>query len=222
MANMRSKRAAQALRALVKQIEDDSWDQEPARVKENLVARLKSFAAFLSLEDTRAVRLPKKSPSLFLTRIAARKLGASEDRYVLISTSEILYLFLGHAVSGGLISAPSIGQLRFRNNSVYLRTTKGVFVTHYSTLKELRDGLDPQLFSPVHKSIVVNIQKIVTVDFSRNHKQIGFTVSDASLETVIVSRRYFKDLRTRLGFPNKSRSRQGVNQRDRLRMGNDR
>lgn len=178
------------------------------KTKKNLIDRLKSFAAFLDVEEAGAQRTPKKALAPFLTRIAGRKLDASEDRYVLISTSEILYLFLGYAMSSGVIRAPSMGQLRFRKDRVYVRTQRGIFVTNYSSLKDLRDRLDPQLFSPIYKSLVVNLQRISIVEFSRNVKEVGFALPDGSLETLIVSRRYFRGLRSRLGFSKKTRGKQ--------------
>jgi hypothetical protein len=226
MANHKNSRATErAFRVLIGQLEDELTELKPARTlteqkrKKRLLARLKSLADALIVERKNT---SKKPTSAFLTRIVAQKLGGDEDRYTLISTADILYSFLGHALSSGLIRAPSIGQHLFRDNSIYLRTAKGVFVTHYSTLKDLRDRVDPQLFAVVHKSIFVNIQKIATVDFSRNHKQIGFAVSDVSLETVIVSRFFFKSLRPRLGLPTKARHRRAPNRRSQSIAGSDR
>lgn len=146
----------------------------------------------------KATRDPPTLP--YLSRIAARKLGANEDRDTVIPTGEILYFFSGSAPAQGIIHAPWVGQARFHADRIYAGTRKGIFRTHYRTLRELLEHLDPNAFSPIHKSLVVNLDRISVPDLRGKKKQVGILLADGS-DWLTVSRRHANALRSRLGYP---------------------
>jgi hypothetical protein len=162
----------------------------------------------------------------FLSLIAAQRVDEGDGRYALIPTGEILYLFLGSALAQGLITAAWSRRPLFRPDRVYVRTRKGVFVTHFRSLVELRGHLDPRLFTHVHQSMLVNLKKIAGIDLGSRVKQIDVTLADGSSESLNVSRRYLLSLKARLGLPVRASSGEkapslgagsGVTERERLR-----
>lgn len=68
-----------------------------------------------------------------------------------------------------------------------------------ATLKELNAGLDPARFAQTHKGYIVNLERIAKLSplFSGNYE---ITLEDANLPKVPLSRRYAKNLKTRLGI----------------------
>jgi hypothetical protein len=132
--------------------------------------------------------------------VAGRRLGVCGDRHTLIPVEDILYAFLGSAVSKRLIDAAWSWQHGFRRDRVYVRTRKGIFMTHFRSLAQLRARLNPEVFSPIHQSLLVSMNKIVEIDLGGRVKQVGVALADGSIESLTVSRRYVKALRFRLGL----------------------
>ncbi len=136
--------------------------------------------------------------------LAVRKLGGSEYRYILISPSEVAFVFLGTALRRGLVPDSGILSKVVRADRLYLRTGKGFYFSAYRSLKEFCSHLNPEAFLTIQRSLAINIRKAREVDF--REKQIGIMNADGTLSWFTVSRRYIKGLRQRLLLPVKMRS----------------
>jgi hypothetical protein len=136
----------------------------------------------------------------YLMRIAARRIDMPIDHDTPIDVEEILYFFLGSAVTQRLIDHAWQQQLRFQRDRVYLRTRKGVYVTRFRSLRQLQARLNAETFAPIHQSLLVNLKKIVVIDLDNKLKQVIVALDEGKLEALTVSRRFVKSLRFRFGL----------------------
>jgi hypothetical protein len=139
----------------------------------------------------------------FLSVIAASPMDhPSEQRIVVIRVTDILYAFRGSAVSQHLIDADWRRQYRFNDNRVYLRTKRGVFLTHFRSLQKLSERLDPQAFAQVHQNILVNLKAsvVLAVELHARIRAVYIALSDNSVESLRISRRHLASLRAKLGL----------------------
>jgi hypothetical protein len=126
-------------------------------------------------------------------------MGIEHERlYTVISVDEILYILAGGALSQNLINPPLSQKEAFRPDRVYLRTRKGVFLTQYRSLAKLRKRLDPYLFFPLHRLLLVSFQKITEIDSSA--RMIGVALANGSRECLSASRRSFQVLCQQMGL----------------------
>lgn len=138
--------------------------------------------------------------SPYLSRIAARECGVCGDRYRLVHIDEVLFIFLGSAVSKRLLDATWANPRFFQSDRVYLRTRKGIFVTRFRALKQLRARLNPENFVQIHQSLLVGIKEIDELDLDGKVKQVGMALPGGTIESLTVSRRFVHALRSQLGF----------------------
>lgn len=171
-----------------------------AKSKEGLIDQLRLFADSLEPKTVHSAR------PILLSRLAVRKADLSEDRYVLVATDDIVFAFSRGALSlqQALISAPWTRQQIFHADRIYLRTSRGgPFVTQFKSLSELQARLDAEKFFALHKSVLVNIQKLTEIDLSGRLKQVGVSLTNGSVEWLTVSRRAVRILRPLLGLPSR-------------------
>jgi hypothetical protein len=119
----------------------------------------------------------------------------------MISTTEILYAFSGSAASRRLILGQSETERVFGPHRVYIRTANGNFLSDIRSLAALAARLDPRQFLAVNQGLLVNLLKIVEIDFSGVVKQLGVAVAGGAREWITVSRRRIPLLRRILGLP---------------------
>lgn len=153
-------------------------------------------------------RRPLAAPAV-MRRIAARvidpsreSLGSADDRYTMLPVGDVLYFFTP-AATRGIVGIPSGTVPLLRPGGVYLRTAKGVFVTWFRSLAELRQRLAPSQFVQVHQSLVVNVDKIQDLDLSTTAERnvVGIKLPDGTFEWLTLSRRALRDLRATFGLP---------------------
>lgn len=140
----------------------------------------------------------------FLNLIAARPVIPPNDRYTFIRPGEVLYAFRGSALSQGLIDAAWRRQPRLRPDRIYLRTKRGILLTHFRSLQKLMQRLDPKVLTPVHQSILISLNAVAAVDLRARVKTVDIAPGDGSLESLRISRRHLSSLRARLGLPLRS------------------
>jgi hypothetical protein len=143
----------------------------------------------------------------FLNVIAAHPMGSPPDeRVVVIRVADILYAFRGSAISQHLIDVGWRRQHDFDDDRIYLRTKRGVFLTHFRSLKQLSESLDPQIFTPVHQNILINLNAnaVWAVELHARVKTVDIAPGDGSVESLRISRRHLPSLRKRLGMPLRS------------------
>jgi hypothetical protein len=135
-----------------------------------------------------------------------RKGDESDDRHLLIPVDEILYAFSGAATReiDPVIHAPWIGTPKVRRpDRVWVRTRKGVFVTHCHSLATLHEALDPAQFRAIHQSVIVNLPRMSDVDLAGRRKYVGIRLSDGSTawtELLVISRRFLRTFRAAVGI----------------------
>jgi len=139
-----------------------------------------------------------------LARIAVHQVGAEgggRERLSIIPVHEILFCFTAGAISSRrIVISASWGQTRaFRAGTVYVRTDKGLFATRFRTLARFASRLDHNNFGTIHRSVLVNLPKIIDVYFAARLKQVSIGVN-GSKEELTVSRRNLKFLRLKLGI----------------------
>ncbi len=140
----------------------------------------------------------------YLLQIGAHKSYQGQERLNVVPVAQIAYAFRGSAVRLGLIHAPWTRQLQVRENAVYLRTTEGeICRTECRSIGELGAALNPNLFAPIHRSLLVNMRKIRQLDEGKV-TLVDLAVKDKT-ESVTASRRHVPSLRARLGLRSRRR-----------------
>jgi hypothetical protein len=142
-----------------------------------------------------------EAPKL-LFKIAACKLGGSEEREVLIDLDEGLYFFTGGALSQHVIRAPWSRRTDFRDR-VYVRTPTEIFLTYYHSVGPLSERLDPARFLQLHQSLIVNAHKITAVEWRGRLKQVSVAPATGPAEWLTISRRYVNEVRLCFGLPSR-------------------
>jgi hypothetical protein len=135
-----------------------------------------------------------------VTRIAVQRVDMP-DRWFVIPVEHVAYWFLGSAASRGVIDASWVGARTLAGAALYVRTIKGgLFRTGFASLGVVRQKLDRTRFVPVHRLLMVNVDRLVELDLASHVSRAGVAVG-ADVEFVRVSRRRLGVLRQLIGLP---------------------
>lgn len=170
-----------------------------AESKDGFLQNLLLVAAELAWQHFSARAMGEYGGSPSWSPLVASKLDRS--RLIVVPVESILYAFVGQAASTSVIDAPWRQQESLHPRRVYLRTIKELLVTHYRSLAELQERLDPLMFMSIHQSLVVNVHRISSLDTEGSLKRVVVTPVGRIEEWLTISRRHFPELRDRLGLP---------------------
>jgi hypothetical protein len=135
--------------------------------------------------------------------LVVQGLGAPRGSHTVVPTDQVLYLFAGHDPKQGFVAAEWIRDPAVRQGHVYLRTFKGRFVARFPSLGEVEGQLDSSRFLRIHRSIMVNVHKIVELDLGGSRKRVAVAVIQDGREQkewLTVARRRLPALLKALGL----------------------
>jgi hypothetical protein len=134
-----------------------------------------------------------------MQRLAVRRVGLG-DRFIVIPLSDVSFLFLGSAVTCGLIDSSWVAGRCPDPGAVYVRSARGLFRSGVTRLEALRQRLDPDRFLSVHRCLIVSLDYLVELDFGRGVSRVGMAAGN-EVEYLTVSRRRLRVLREAVGLP---------------------
>jgi LytTr DNA-binding domain len=147
----------------------------------------------------RGMRACADALSDFIARIAVQRVDMP-GRWFVISVDQVAYAFLGSAATHGVVDASWAGARALSPAVVYVRTVKGGLFRAAFALEALRRRLDRARFVSTHRLVIVNVDRLVELDFGGRISRIGVMVG-AQVEFLPVSRRRLRSLRTMIGLP---------------------
>jgi len=127
--------------------------------------------------------------------VVCQRVDARSDGLHVIGVHEILYFFLGSPPSTRLIRAQWVPGVSFDENSVYIRTSKGIFRVFVDGMAALASLMSDVELAPLNRSLTVRLDAIRLLDATAH----VMVYAGGTLESLQAGQRDFERLLRRYG-----------------------